>query len=121
MVQVANIGLLLGLFFFIYGCAGHSRAFLTPSDAQCAGVELYGKVTAKDGSWHGSPGGDGEGFSKNANFTNIGMALLTLFRICTGDNGNGFLRDAFRQSPDCSTDLKCEEFCCTNPVTLRSS
>jgi len=101
MVQVANIGLLLGLFFFIYGCAG---------------VEMYGKIQSKGGTWHGSPGGDGDGFSKNMNFTNIGMALLTLMKICTGDNGNGFLRDAMRQPPDCYDDVDCEEFCCANQI-----
>jgi len=99
MVQVANIGLLLGLFFFIYGCAG---------------VEMYGRIADKNGNWHNSPGGDGDGFSKNMNFTHIGFALLTLMKICTGDNGNGFLRDALRTPPDCYDDVDCEEFCCAN-------
>lgn len=47
-----------------------------------------------------------------ANFENFPMAMLTLFRISTGDNGSGMLKDAQRTSPDCSDDVKCEWNCC---------
>ena len=33
-----------------------------------------------------------DGLSKHANFHNFGMALLTLFRIFTGDNWNGIMK-----------------------------
>lgn len=91
--QVASVGMLLFLFFFIYAAAG---------------VEMFGKLacTADNGC---------EGFSELANFENFPMAMLTLFRISTGDNGSGMLKDAQRTSPDCDDDVKCEFNCCSDP------
>ncbi len=43
--------------------------------------------------------------------------MQTLFRIWTGDNGNGILKDALRSEPFCSRDADCKENCCvTSPV-----
>merc|ERR1719421_810765 len=47
------------------------------------------------------------------------MAMLTLFRICTGDNGSGIFRDAMRTSPDCNDADDCKTDCCANtPMIL---
>ncbi|CAF3359776.1 unnamed protein product, partial [Rotaria sp. Silwood2] len=34
---------------------------------------------------------------KHAHFKNFGIALLTLFRVATGDNWNGIMKDTLRQ------------------------
>ena len=47
------------------------------------------------------------------------MAMLTLFRICTGDNGSGIFLDTMRTSPNCNSDEACKEHCCANtPMVL---
>jgi len=68
-----------------------------------------------------------------ANFEHFWMALLTLFRLSTGDNWNGILKDALREGPTnapcdysvdckvnccdgCNTDPKCTENCCADKV-----
>ncbi|XP_012590453.1 PREDICTED: voltage-dependent T-type calcium channel subunit alpha-1H-like, partial [Condylura cristata] len=38
-----------------------------------------------------------EGLSRHATFTNFGMAFLTLFRVSTGDNWNGIMKDTLRE------------------------
>ncbi|KTG34223.1 hypothetical protein cypCar_00026106 [Cyprinus carpio] len=38
-----------------------------------------------------------EGLSRHATFQNFGMAFLTLFRISTGDNWNGIMKDTLRE------------------------
>ena len=65
-----------------------------------------------------------DGFSKFANFENFGQALLVLFRLTTGDNWNGIMKDGLRQPPEsmivngtnppitCSFKLDCTENCC---------
>jgi hypothetical protein len=45
------------------------------------------------------------------------MAMLVLFRLSTGDNWNGILKDAMLKAPDCDdSGDDCEKNCCANPV-----
>ncbi|XP_059414486.1 voltage-dependent T-type calcium channel subunit alpha-1H-like isoform X3 [Carassius carassius] len=73
--QVGNLGLLFMLLFFIYAALG---------------VELFGKLECTDNN-------PCEGLSRHATFENFGMAFLTLFRISTGDNWNGIMKDTLRE------------------------
>ena len=75
--QVGNLTLFFLLLFFIYASLG---------------VELFGKFTCVYGQC--------EGLSRHANYDNFGMALLTLFRIFTGDDWNGILKDMLRVADD---------------------
>ncbi|XP_046691295.1 voltage-dependent T-type calcium channel subunit alpha-1H isoform X4 [Silurus meridionalis] len=75
--QVGNLGLLFMLLFFIYAALG---------------VELFGKLECTDNT-------PCEGLSRHATFENFGMAFLTLFRVSTGDNWNGIMKDTLR---DCT-------------------
>jgi hypothetical protein len=45
------------------------------------------------------------GLSDHVNFHHIGMAVLTLFRISTGDNWNGILDDTMRSPPEVINDI----------------
>uniref|UniRef100_A0A8C2UKP3 Voltage-dependent T-type calcium channel subunit alpha-1G n=1 Tax=Coturnix japonica TaxID=93934 RepID=A0A8C2UKP3_COTJA len=45
-----------------------------------------------------------EGLSRHATFRNFGMAFLTLFRVSTGDNWNGIMKDTLR---DCDQESTC--------------
>merc|ERR1712166_1395653 len=90
MGQVASIALLLFLVFFIFAAAG---------------VQMFMYLDCTDGN-------PCEGIDKHAHFENWPMAMLLLFRISTGDNGNGILIDAMRQSPLCSDSEDCKENCC---------
>uniref|UniRef100_A0A3B4UUH4 Voltage-dependent T-type calcium channel subunit alpha-1H n=1 Tax=Seriola dumerili TaxID=41447 RepID=A0A3B4UUH4_SERDU len=73
--QVGNLGLLFMLLFFIYAALG---------------VELFGKLVCNDNN-------PCEGLSRHATFENFGMAFLTLFRVSTGDNWNGIMKDTLRE------------------------
>ena len=53
-----------------------------------------------------------DGIDKHAHFQNWPMAMLTLFRIATGDNGVGMVSDALRQYPLCSAEEDCVDNCC---------
>ncbi|XP_050959368.1 voltage-dependent T-type calcium channel subunit alpha-1H isoform X2 [Labeo rohita] len=81
--QVGNLGLLFMLLFFIYAALG---------------VELFGKLECTDNN-------PCEGLSRHATFENFGMAFLTLFRVSTGDNWNGIMKDTLREclpsEPNC--------------------
>merc|ERR1719478_1812903 len=98
--QVGNLALLLFLLYFIYAALG---------------MELYGRLGCTDTN-------PCDGFSKFANFDHFGQALLVLFRLTTGDNWNGMMKDGLRRPPDslyingsttkCSFKLSCEENCC---------
>ncbi|XP_058851928.1 voltage-dependent T-type calcium channel subunit alpha-1H-like isoform X2 [Acipenser ruthenus] len=79
--QVGNLGLLFMLLFFIYAALG---------------VELFGKLICNDEN-------PCEGLSRHATFENFGMAFLTLFRVSTGDNWNGIMKDTLRE---CSSEDK---------------
>ncbi|KAG1968483.1 voltage-dependent T-type calcium channel subunit alpha-1H isoform X2 [Pimephales promelas] len=76
--QVGNLGLLFMLLFFIYAALG---------------VELFGKLDCTDDV-------PCEGLSRHATFENFGMAFLTLFRVSTGDNWNGIMKDTLRECPE---------------------
>ena len=41
------------------------------------------------------------------------MAFLTLFRIATGDNWNGIMKDTLRE--ECEDDDDCLQNCCVSP------
>ncbi|CAF0857877.1 unnamed protein product, partial [Rotaria sordida] len=73
--QVGNLGLLFFLLFFIFAALG---------------VELFGKLECSEER-------PCTGLDKHAHFKDFGMAFLTLFRIATGDNWNGIMKDALRQ------------------------
>ncbi|XP_056258532.1 voltage-dependent T-type calcium channel subunit alpha-1I isoform X1 [Seriola aureovittata] len=73
--QVGNLGLLFMLLFFIYAALG---------------VELFGKLVCNENN-------PCEGLSRHATFENFGMAFLTLFRVSTGDNWNGIMKDTLRE------------------------
>ncbi|KAM8844060.1 voltage-dependent T-type calcium channel subunit alpha-1H [Spinachia spinachia] len=73
--QVGNLGLLFMLLFFIYAALG---------------VELFGKLECTEHN-------PCEGLSRHATFDNFGMAFLTLFRVSTGDNWNGIMKDTLRE------------------------
>ncbi|KAK2502308.1 hypothetical protein MC885_013208 [Smutsia gigantea] len=75
--QVGNLGLLFMLLFFIYAALG---------------VELFGRLECSEDN-------PCEGLSRHATFSNFGMAFLTLFRVSTGDNWNGILKDTLRECP----------------------
>uniref|UniRef100_A0A667J674 Calcium voltage-gated channel subunit alpha1 H n=1 Tax=Lynx canadensis TaxID=61383 RepID=A0A667J674_LYNCA len=72
---VGNLGLLFMLLFFIYAALG---------------VELFGRLECSDDN-------PCEGLSRHATFSNFGMAFLTLFRVSTGDNWNGIMKDTLRE------------------------
>jgi len=91
MGQVASIALLLFLVFFIFAAAG---------------VQMFMYLDCPDTN-------PCDGIDKHAHFENWPMAMLTLFRIATGDNGIGILSDALRQDPLCSAEEDCEDNCCS--------
>uniref|UniRef100_A0A452RC35 Calcium voltage-gated channel subunit alpha1 H n=1 Tax=Ursus americanus TaxID=9643 RepID=A0A452RC35_URSAM len=72
---VGNLGLLFMLLFFIYAALG---------------VELFGRLECSEDN-------PCEGLSRHATFSNFGMAFLTLFRVSTGDNWNGIMKDTLRE------------------------
>lgn len=88
--QVANLGLLFFLLFFIFAALG---------------VELFGRLTC-------SAENPCEGLGVHAHFHNFGMAFLTLFRVATGDNWNGIMKDTLREG--CDSSDSCEENCCVS-------
>ncbi|XP_037836555.1 voltage-dependent T-type calcium channel subunit alpha-1G isoform X4 [Kryptolebias marmoratus] len=76
--QVGNLGLLFMLLFFIFAALG---------------VELFGDLICDERTC--------EGLGRYATFRNFGMAFLLLFRVSTGDNWNGIMKDTLR---DCAHD-----------------
>merc|ERR1719354_829501 len=79
--QVGNLGMLFLLLFFIFAALG---------------VELFGDITCDENF-------PCDALGRHASFANFGIALLTLFRISTGDNWNGILKDTLRcpEGGDC--------------------
>ena len=73
MPQVVSLGCLLLVLFIT---------------ASVLGTELFGKVHCATN--------DCTGISKHANFENTGMSMLTLFRISTGDDWVGIMRDSIQ-------------------------
>ncbi|CAJ0564538.1 unnamed protein product, partial [Mesorhabditis spiculigera] len=90
--QVGNLGSLFFLLFFIFAALG---------------VELFGKLECSEEH-------PCDGLGEHAHFKNFGMAFLTLFRIATGDNWNGIMKDALRD--DCDSSERCEVNCCVDPI-----
>ncbi|KAI4492631.1 hypothetical protein M0804_002422 [Polistes exclamans] len=86
--QVGNLGLLFFLLFFIFAALG---------------VELFGRLECSDET-------PCQGLGEHAHFSNFGMAFLTLFRVATGDNWNGIMKDTLRDDCDEATD--CVKNCC---------
>ncbi|XP_071321698.1 voltage-dependent T-type calcium channel subunit alpha-1I isoform X2 [Trachinotus anak] len=73
--QVGNICLLFMFFFFIYAVLG---------------VELFGNLECSEDH-------PCLGLHRYFNFKHFGMALLTLYQVCTGDNWSGILKDTLRE------------------------
>jgi hypothetical protein len=95
LAQAGNLGLLLFLLYFIFACLG---------------VELFGRMACTTAN-------PCEGMNNKANFDHFFMALLVLFRLSTGDNWNGILKDALRDAPvdqpNCDFSLDCNgDNCC---------
>lgn len=125
--QVGNLGLLFFLLFFIFAALG---------------VELFGRLECSDenpcqGKWldilrdieryfHSNRhirtlticklqlNDFFIGLGEHAHFSNFGMAFLTLFRVATGDNWNGIMKDTLRDHCDETTD--CVKNCCVSSV-----
>jgi voltage-dependent calcium channel T type alpha-1G len=55
-----------------------------------------------------------QGLGEHAHFSNFGMAFLTLFRVATGDNWNGIMKDTLRD--DCDDEADCVRNCCVSTV-----
>lgn len=90
--QVGNLGLLFFLLFFIFAALG---------------VELFGRLECSDLV-------PCQGLGEHAHFANFGMAFLTLFRVATGDNWNGIMKDTLRDNCDDSAD--CVRNCCVSSI-----
>lgn len=90
--QVGNLGLLFFLLFFIFAALG---------------VELFGRLECTEIF-------PCQGLGEHAHFRNFGMAFLTLFRVATGDNWNGIMKDTLRDNCDSSSD--CIRNCCVSPI-----
>lgn len=90
--QVGNLGLLFFLLFYIFAALG---------------VELFGRLECDEEH-------PCQGMSEHAHFQNFGMAFLTLFRVATGDNWSGLMKDTLRDQCDPSPD--CTVNCCTNHI-----
>lgn len=54
------------------------------------------------------------GLGEHAHFANFGMAFLTLFRVATGDNWNGIMKDTLRE--ECDNTVDCVKNCCVSTV-----
>lgn len=90
--QVGNLGLLFFLLFFIFAALG---------------VELFGRLECSEEN-------PCQGLGEHAHFANFGMAFLTLFRVATGDNWNGIMKDTLRDECDDAAD--CVKNCCVSTV-----
>ncbi|XP_032672120.1 voltage-dependent T-type calcium channel subunit alpha-1G-like isoform X4 [Odontomachus brunneus] len=90
--QVGNLGLLFFLLFFIFAALG---------------VELFGRLECSDDM-------PCQGLGEHAHFSNFGMAFLTLFRVATGDNWNGIMKDTLRDVCDDAAD--CVKNCCVSTI-----
>ncbi|CAH1794430.1 unnamed protein product [Owenia fusiformis] len=90
--QMGNLGLLFLLLFFIFAALG---------------VELFGRLECSE--QHPC-----EGLGVHAHFQNFGMAFLTLFRVATGDNWNGIMKDTLRE--DCDNSENCQRNCCVSAI-----
>ncbi|XP_056643693.1 voltage-dependent T-type calcium channel subunit alpha-1H-like isoform X1 [Diorhabda sublineata] len=90
--QVGNLGLLFFLLFFIFAALG---------------VELFGRLDCNITPC--------QGLGEHAHFQNFGMAFLTLFRVATGDNWNGIMKDTL-DDEHCDHGDDCINNCCISPI-----
>ncbi|XP_049817444.1 voltage-dependent T-type calcium channel subunit alpha-1H-like isoform X2 [Aethina tumida] len=90
--QVGNLGLLFFLLFFIFAALG---------------VELFGRLDCTYNLC--------QGLGEHAHFENFGMAFLTLFRVATGDNWNGIMKDTLHDEK-CDDKSDCVKNCCISPI-----
>ncbi|XP_066152994.1 voltage-dependent T-type calcium channel subunit alpha-1G-like isoform X2 [Euwallacea fornicatus] len=90
--QVGNLGLLFFLLFFIFAALG---------------VELFGRLDCTVTPC--------QGLGEHAHFENFGMAFLTLFRVATGDNWNGIMKDTL-YNEECNSSDDCIKNCCISPI-----
>ncbi|XP_063917204.1 voltage-dependent T-type calcium channel subunit alpha-1G-like isoform X2 [Zophobas morio] len=90
--QVGNLGLLFFLLFFIFAALG---------------VELFGRLDCKKNAC--------QGLGEHAHFENFGMAFLTLFRVATGDNWNGIMKDTLSDEK-CDKSAECVTNCCVSKI-----
>ncbi|KAJ8957404.1 hypothetical protein NQ318_004884, partial [Aromia moschata] len=90
--QVGNLGLLFFLLFFIFAALG---------------VELFGRLDCNITPC--------QGLGEHAHFENFGMAFLTLFRVATGDNWNGIMKDTL-DDENCNPKDDCIRNCCISPI-----
>ncbi|XP_050514563.1 voltage-dependent T-type calcium channel subunit alpha-1G isoform X3 [Diabrotica virgifera virgifera] len=90
--QVGNLGLLFFLLFFIFAALG---------------VELFGRLDCSCTPC--------QGLGEHAHFQNFGMAFLTLFRVATGDNWNGIMKDTL-DDEHCDHGDDCINNCCISPI-----
>jgi len=88
--KVLNVVVVMILLFYIYACAA---------------VEMFGKA--------GCDLSPCEGLSRHSTFKNWPYAMLTLYRLMTGDNGFGLMRDMLREAPRCDESIDCTHDCCT--------
>merc|ERR1712173_440694 len=70
------------------------------------GVEMFGRLECDE--LHPC-----QGLGEHAHFRSFGMAFLTLFRIATGDNWNGIMKDTLRE--ECDDKEGCLRNCCVSP------
>ncbi|KAG7209645.1 hypothetical protein KM043_011292 [Ampulex compressa] len=75
--------------------------------AKALGVELFGRLECSDEM-------PCQGLGEHAHFSNFGMAFLTLFRVATGDNWNGIMKDTLRD--DCDEAADCVKNCCVSTI-----
>jgi len=78
--SLLNVGALLLLLFFIFACVG---------------MNLFSDVK------------HGEFLNSDANFGSFGTAMVTLFRVSTGESYNGIMHDAMVQPPYCDPEVNC--------------
>ncbi|XP_057322527.1 voltage-dependent T-type calcium channel subunit alpha-1G [Microplitis mediator] len=90
--QVGNLGLLFFLLFFIFAALG---------------VELFGRLECSSKL-------PCQGLGEHAHFNHFGMAFLTLFRVATGDNWNGIMKDTLREH--CDDSMDCVKNCCVSTI-----
>merc|ERR1712070_873893 len=90
-----NVALLTALFFLIFACLGMS---------------LFGEVVY------------GAQLSRHANFETFPMAMLTLFRVATGEDWNGMMYDCAIASGDYGMEnQQCGKVCPNGAATCESS
>jgi len=92
--QVGNLCILLLLMFFIFSALG---------------IQLFGRLACSEAN-------PCSGLSNHAHFEDFGYAMLTLFRITTGDNWAGIMKDTLREPPACDDADDCLENCCASRI-----